>query len=188
MAPPRTPPGPGGHCGVGRRGHGDRGYLSPPPRPLLPLLYTHREALSPDSITTATAPPRTGGRPCAFAGRGDGDLQDRAPGFGRPACGLDGGRIWVLGCQGKEELLCIWRTPGRRGAQRPHPLFSGSRPLQPRCAAEPWPCPSWKTGTWCRRWGKVPTESESASSPPAFPLALPSSVWFEPLGVVLELF
>lgn len=34
-----------------------------------------------------------------------------------------------MGWQGEEELLFIWRTPGGRGPQRPHPPLSWVPPL-----------------------------------------------------------
>ncbi|XP_023064344.1 serine/threonine-protein kinase Chk1 isoform X3 [Piliocolobus tephrosceles] len=35
----------------------------------------------------------------------------------------------------------------------------------PRCPAESWQCPLWKTGTWCKPWEKVPMEKPDIGMP-----------------------
>uniref|UniRef100_A0A2K6FSV8 non-specific serine/threonine protein kinase n=1 Tax=Propithecus coquereli TaxID=379532 RepID=A0A2K6FSV8_PROCO len=72
---------------------------------------------------------------------------------------------------GKGARVCDSVTPGGFGGKNAAFGFLWWRakdsPVR-KCAAvsvEPWQCPLWKTGTWCKPWEKVPTEKPDIGMP-----------------------
>lgn len=120
LAPPRAPPVLGDAVGVRRRGCS--GCSDIPPHPLTQSVTSHpfptstgRRCLPQLLITTVNIPSEAEeGSVSAFRvrGNGNGDLQNQMLEFRILVCGLDVHKIWVMRCQGKQELLFILRTHG----------------------------------------------------------------------------